>query len=298
MLHRATRWRSCGGICFALAVAGALTAAAPCVAQAGYSSAEAEALIASDSANPQVYLTASQYAQRRGDPAAAAAVLERGRAHARPSAELLVALADAYYRLERLADAENVLVAAVELAPDYSPAYEKCAELQWRSGRRTDAVASLERSVAADPRAISPSCRLVYCLAAMGRAEDAERRCREFLARHSESAGLWIALGEAQESQNRLQEAFASYGHALALDDRAAAAHSRRGRLFCLFSQYEAAADACRRALAIDNEDPVAHAYLGIACAELGLDWEAQLHAAVAEQQGMAMDVVWKKYGQ
>ncbi len=298
MLHRATLLRPFGGAPVLLFVVGALTLTVTSVAWAGHSRVEGEAVIASDAENPQAYLTASDYALQRGDRAGAAAILERGRAYAHPSAELLVALADLYGQQGRLADAEVLLVAAVAADPDYTPAYEKCAELQWKAGRRTEAIAALERAVAADPRAISPCCRLVHCLAAMGRAPEAERRCREFLALNTENSDLWVALGEAQERQNRFQEAFASYGRALSIDERTAAAYSRRGRLFCLFKQYEAAAIACRKALAIDNEDPVAHAYLGIACAELGRVWEAQMHAAVAEQQGMQMGAVWQKIGQ
>ena len=67
----------------------------------------------------------------------------------------------------------------------------------------------------------------------------------------------------------------------------------RRGRLFCRFGQFEAAATECRLALALDPADPLAHAYVGIACSRLGLLDEARVHSQLAEQAGLQMDAVW-----
>lgn len=228
------------------------------------STVEGEALIAARPDDPQSYLTAARYARERGNLAEALEILERGRGRAAPSAELLGALGDLYWQLE------------------------------WRG----DAVAAFRAAVAAAPETPDPCRRLVSALAATGEAEQGERLCREYLARWSDDPGLYVALGECLEKRNEYPEAFAAYGRAIEIDAEMAVAHSRRGRMFCLMGQYEAAIAACRLALIHDPDDSLAHAYMGIACAEMGRYWEARIHAAAAEQAGMTMDAVWERLGE
>lgn len=135
---------------------------------------------------------------------------------------------------------------------------------------------------------------LIFLLAS-GLPAHAERDCRARLQEHPDHPLLWILLGESLERQAQWQKAFAGYGQALVLDPNLASAHSRRGRLFCRFRQYAEARHECQTALSLDPEDPLAHAYLGIACAWLGERTTARRHALRAEAAGLDMSDVWRK---
>ena len=114
-------------------------------------------------------------------------------------------------------------------------------------------------------------------------------------------AGTFVGLNTSHQSeleqQKRLREAFACYGQAIVLDPSAAIPHSRRGLLFCRFGQFDAAEVSCRKALSLDKDNLVAHAYLGIACSYLDNGKDARKHARIAEAGGMNMGAVWDKLG-
>mgnify|MGYP001019769076 FL=1 len=108
---------------------------------------------------------------------------------------------------------------------------------------------------------------------------------------------LWLSLGQVFEKQDKLREAFTTYGQVLSLDPDQAEAYARQGRLFCRFGQYDAGRTACGKALEIDPQNMLAHAYMGIACSNLGDGETARKHAQIAESGGMNMTAVWKKLG-
>ena len=128
-----------------------------------------------------------------------------------------------------------------------------------------------------------------------GTVAKAEDTCLGFIAATPDDPQLWLALGSVFEQQDKLREAFTTYGQVLSLVPDSAEALARQGRLFCRFGQFSSAAEACRRALAMDAGNLVAHAYLGIACSYLGQGDEARHHAQIAEAGGLNMTAVWKK---
>jgi predicted Zn-dependent protease len=232
-------------------------------AVAANSTVEGESLIAANPDDPMSYVTAAGYARDRGDLESAVEILERGRGRLAPSGDLLVTL----------------------------------GELYWQMNWPGDAIAAFRDAAKAVPDTPETCARLARAFAVAGEAVQGERICREYLARWSDQPLLYVALGENLEKLNDYPGAFAAYGRALELDENHAIAHSRRGRLFCLMGQYEAAAAACQKSLATDPDDALAHAYLSIACSELGRFWEAQIHAAAAEEAGMNMSAVWERIG-
>jgi tetratricopeptide (TPR) repeat protein len=259
------------------------------------SSVEGDVLIAKAPQDPASYIAASAFARSQGDQDTAIAILEKGQIKANPSAELLIELAEVYAQQQRFAEAEATLKIAQAVDRDHTRSWLALADLYWRLEWREQALATLREAVDQDEESVAARYRLVYGLAASGEAAAAQKLCLEYLASWPESPQLLVALGETLEEQNKLREAFTCYGRAISFDDEMAAAYSRRGRLYCLFRQYDAAELACRQALDLDPYDPIAHAYLGIACAERGQILEANMHAAVAEDAGMQMDVVWAK---
>jgi tetratricopeptide (TPR) repeat protein len=290
-----------------------------------------EELIAADPTDPRGYMQAALEAYRGGDEARARDHLERGRERALPSAELLVALAALHVSQEKLHEAEDAALAALEIQPRFALAYVQLAAVYGKAGLYETAIAHCEQAIDCDGRCVpawlhlgaahsaaanhrqaveayrsaltlAPSdptaqCNLVHNLIALGKPGEAEACCQKWLNAGADYADLHVALGEALEAQQKWQPAFAAYGRAVELRPDCGPAHSRRGRLFCRFQQYEAAVQECRTALEVDPDDAVAHAFLGVAYAHLGNKEEAEIHALRAEVLGMQMNPVWKLIG-
>jgi len=142
-----------------------------------------------------------------------------------------------------------------------------------------------------------PRVRLVNGLMDIGESTEAEDLCLRYISTDPDNPDLWLALGRSFEKQGKNREAFTTYGQVLSIDPQVAEAYARQGRLFCRFGQFEAAEYSCRQALALDQGNLVAHAYLGIACSYLDKGKDARKHARIAEAGGMNMSAVWEKLG-
>ncbi|MFH1844554.1 MAG: tetratricopeptide repeat protein [bacterium] len=194
-------------------------------------------------------------------------------------------------------DAAVSLVNACEYLDPATDALVALGNLRLQQHRYDESTRFFQQALNDDDSDIEAQRGLVCSLLGENQAHDAETACRDFLARNPDRPELWLALGEVLEKQEKLTEAFGSYGQALGLDPQYTAALSRRGRLYCRFQQYDAAAVECRNALALDPDDSLAHAYLAIACANLGQKDEARQHAQTAEAAGMRMESVWEIIG-
>jgi tetratricopeptide (TPR) repeat protein len=259
------------------------------------SRAAGEALVAADPGQALNYLAYAGWLADAGDLPEAAAVLEAGCHRATVPAPLLVELSDIYRRLGKPARAEAVAREALVLAPDHPLAHLRLGDVYLDLGWPQSALASFEEAVRLSPGDAAPRTRVVAAHLAAGAAGEAEEACLRYLSELPEAPDLWLALGSVFEKQQKLREAFTTYGQALALAPDSAEALARQGRLFCRFGQFSAAADACRRALQLDEGNLVAHAYLGIACSQLGDEEQARHHAGIAEAGGLDMGPVWKQ---
>ena len=251
--------------------------------------AEGRTLIARDPYDPLNYVQASLAAYQQGKLNVAVDLLEEGSRVAEPSALLQLALGALYLELGRLADAESVTQKALELEPDNLDAKVQIGQIMNQTGLHHEARAYFTQVLGIDREHPEAQLGLAISLLEAGAVKEAERQCRLYLNEDAARKELWIVLGECLEHQERLREAFNCYGKALAIDADLAGAHSRRGRLFCRFGQFEAAAAECRTALKLDPDDPLAHAYLSIACSRLGQKAAATHHARRAEEGGMHM---------
>ena len=194
-------------------------------------------------------------------------------------------------------DAASALAHACANLEPPTAAYEALGELRLAESRHQEAGRFFRMALGVNPVAPAAQRGLVASLTADGHPQAAAALCQEYLSSTPDRIDLWLALGEAQEKQDQLAEAFTCYGKALDLDSSCAAAHSRRGRLYCRYGQFAAAVVECRAALHLDHDDGIAHAYLGIAYANLGQPDQAQAHALRAEAAGMHMQSVWDKLG-
>jgi len=255
---------------------------------------QGETLIAANPTDPQAYEDVAAFHLANNDPEAAVAVLERGRAHAEPSADLLVALGAAYQRQKKWTKAEMATRDALVLEDGHVLAHIQLGEIFIALGWPRSGLDCFRTAIDLAPRDTLAQVRLVRGLCEVGELDEAEETCLTFIAADQEHAGLWLALGRVFEAQGKRREAFTTYGQVLTLDPNSSEAWARQGKLFCEFGQFEAAAQSCRRALELNEDDPLAHAYLGIALAHVGDSDEARHHALIAEAAGLNMTAVWK----
>lgn len=259
------------------------------------SRAEGEALLAAGPEDARNYLAYADWLTEAGELPEAAAVLEAGCRRAAAPAPLLLELSGLYLKLGKLTRAEVLARETLVLLPDLPDAQVRMGDIYLALGWSQSALECYEKAAGLGPDEVLPRLRVVDGLLAAGTPKVAEDRCLAFIAEKPDEPQLWLALGQVFERQEKLREAFTTYGQVIGLDPGSAEAYARQGRLFCRFSQFSAAADACRHALELDASNLTAHAYLGIACSYLGDDEQARHHARIAEAGGLNMTAVWKK---
>jgi tetratricopeptide (TPR) repeat protein len=255
---------------------------------------QGESLIAANPTDPQTYMDVAAFLMDSGDAAAAADVLERGRVRAEVSADLLVALGEAYQRQKKWTKAELATREALVLDEGHVLAHVQLGEIFIALGWPRAGLDSFRTAVDLAPNDTLAQVRLVRGLCETGELAEAEETCLMFISADQDNAGLWLSLGRVFERQGKRREAFTTYGQVLTLDEESSEAWARQGKLFCEFGQFEAAAQSCRRALELDEDDSLAHAYLGIALAHVGDSDEARHHALIAEAAGLNMTAVWR----
>ncbi len=261
------------------------------------SKVEGQTLIAQEPLDPASYINYSRFLVKTGDLKEAENILEIGRNKAVASSNLLVELAEVYEARDRISQAEAAARDAVAIDPENPDAHIRLGEIHYRMGSHAAAVQAYRRAQELSPEEALPRVRLVNGLMDVGEFDEAENLCLQFISTDPDNPDLWLALGRSFEKQGMHREAFTTYGQVMTLDSQAAEAYARQGRLFCQFSQFESAEEACRKALELDPDNLVAHAYLGIACSYLDNGKDARKHAGIAEAGGMNMGAVWEKLG-
>jgi tetratricopeptide (TPR) repeat protein len=256
---------------------------------------DGQALIAGHPTDPNSYIAFAEYLQNGGKWDQAGQVLEMGRNKADSSAELLVVLGTVYEHQNHLEKADAVTRAALVLDPKFVLGHIRMGEIYLQLGWSKSGMESFETAHELAPEMALPKVRIVGALVEQDLLAEAEDECLKYISSDVENADLWLALGQVFESQNKLQAAFTTYGQVLTFGTRQAEAYARQGRLFCRFGQYDAGKVACAQSLAIDDQNLLAHAYMGIACSNLGEGDSAREHAKIAEAGGMNMNAVWDK---
>jgi len=261
------------------------------------STVEGRALIADNPLDPASYINFSRFLVDIGELEDAEEVLKVGRNKANPSSNLLVELALVYETRNRMSKAEAAARDAVTMDPDNPAAQLRLGEIHYRMGSKKAAVVCYRLAQKLSPLDSLPRVRLVNGLMDIGETAEAEDLCLQYISTDPDNPDLWLALGRSFEKQGKNREAFTTYGQVLSIDPMEAEAYARQGRLYCRFGQFESAEHACRKALTLDQDNLVAHAYLGIACSYLDNGKDARKHARIAEAGGMNMSAVWDKLG-
>jgi predicted Zn-dependent protease len=89
--------------------------------------------------------------------------------------KIQVHLARCYDRIERLADAEQILTALLDRQPDYGPALAERGKLALRAGRTSEAEQWLRQAVERQPGDILAHYQFALCLEKNGKAEEAQQ---------------------------------------------------------------------------------------------------------------------------
>ncbi len=227
----------------------------------------------------------------------AAELLQRGNRRATPSADLLVKLGEAYENQGMVKRAQTATMDALKVDPNHMQAHVRMGEIYFALGWNKSGLDSFRDAVKLAPQEDLPKVRLVGGLCADEQLVAAENQCLEFISTQPQSPDLWLSLGQVFENQEKRRAAFTTYGQVLSIDPENSLAYARQGRLFCEFGQFTSAESSCRKALELQPDNALGHAYLGIACAKLGQNDEARIHAEFAENSGLNMLSVWKIIG-
>jgi tetratricopeptide (TPR) repeat protein len=125
--------------------------------------------------------------------------------------EAMRLLAQIGMKLDVLDDAEFLLESALMLAPDYQPMRYDYALTLLRRHKHAQAVAELDRLLAADPR--NRAYRITYATACvgLGKHEEAVERYRALLAETPQAADLHLSVAHALKTLGKQKDAVESY---------------------------------------------------------------------------------------
>jgi tetratricopeptide (TPR) repeat protein len=124
-------------------------------------------------------------------------------------------LAEVASRLGRYIDAENLLARCLELAPGFTPARHNYAFVLHRAGKPAQALAEVDRLLAADPR--NPGYRSLKA-AIVTRVGDVDQAIELYggvLAEYPGNAKAWMSYGHALKTAGKLKPSIEAYRKSL-----------------------------------------------------------------------------------
>lgn len=127
-------------------------------------------------------------------------------------------LAEVAIRAGRDADAENLLVRCLELAPSFDAARYTYAILLQRCDRSPNALVHIEQCLEVDPE--RPSYRNLHAviLSRIGEFDRASEIYARLLAEYPQNARVWLSYGHVLKTAGRLDESVEAYRKSIELD--------------------------------------------------------------------------------
>jgi tetratricopeptide (TPR) repeat protein len=124
-------------------------------------------------------------------------------------------LAELAGRIGRYKDAENLLLRAVELAPNFIMARSNLAMLLHRQGRSAEALAELDRIAQIDPEGALNSNLKAAALGRIGAYDEAISVYEQILEAQSAHPKIWMSYGHVLKTVGRQADSVAAYRRAL-----------------------------------------------------------------------------------
>ncbi len=182
----------------------------------------------------------------------------------------------------RVAEAEQLYQALLELDPHHAGALHNLALIRAGEGRLGEAASLMRHAIFRHPRDAAAHNGLGGVLQLMGRHEEAIPLFEQAITLDPDLPVAHYGLGTALLALGRAAAALAPLERTLALDPGAAAALSAKGTALQALGQAEEAALCHEQALALQPDHAPAHNNLATALQALGRDEEASAHYARA----------------
>lgn len=173
---------------------------------------------------------------------------------------------------------------AVQLQPDYAPAYNNLGVTLRARGRVDEAIHAYERGLSLKDDYPDLHYNLANALLEQNRADEAAGHLRRSLAGEPGSAAAHNNLGMALSAKGQHVQALAEFRAAVALDPRSALAHRNLGNVLATLGRSDEARAALERAVTLDPGDASATYDLGSLLLEAGryADAARQFEASLA----------------
>jgi Tfp pilus assembly protein PilF len=182
-------------------------------------------------------------------------------------------------QLGRFADAETAFKEALAQEPNDAFALHHLAACQWQiSGRREEALATVDQAIAIEPNEASHHVLRAFILCALDRAKEALAACDEALALDPNDSAAFTAQAQAYLHSENWPLAERAARQALALDaDNSGAANQLAQALRLQNKQAENDAHLAGM-LARDPDDAFTHANAGWSALNRGAHRDAEVH--------------------
>ncbi len=184
-------------------------------------------------------------------------------------------LGNALQTSNRLHDAETHYRRAIDVHPEYAPAYVNLGEVLLAQNRPEQAVEVYKQARAIAPAGIDLDTRMGTAMLRAGRSGDAVSAFQQALAGGEHSVELYANLTDSLVAVGRQEDAVGVYAEALQRFPDNGALRFRLGTLLLQLSRFAEAADQFRAVVAISPQAPEAHGNLGAALAASGRTEEA-----------------------
>jgi tetratricopeptide (TPR) repeat protein len=126
-------------------------------------------------------------------------------------------MAELAARIGRLADSENLLRRAVELAPDFTAARANLATVLYKQNKPVEAIAELEVIERESKSNLGHSSLKAAALSRIGGHDEALALYRTILDSRSDQPKLWMSYGHILKTVGRLDDGVAAYREAIAI---------------------------------------------------------------------------------
>lgn len=214
--------------------------------------------------------------EANGDSERALRSLLRASEFAPDSGPVRYALAMAYRKMDRVADAERHLALAQSGRADPPSVRDSLLnrihglrqDKRWHlqqgldldaEGRHEDAIFAYQRAVSLDPSYLQAHVNLVAAFGRLGRYADAENHYRHALSLDSEAVELHINWGTLQATRGEHTDAIRSFRQGLAINPNSADMHADLGSIFQRTGDIAQATRHLRRALELEPQHRLAH---------------------------------------